>query len=119
MKLILPAVLKPITRRTDRSVKLSFDTREMSPSEILSLLSLEGSEGYLMYAPNEAEIASVELPKQKASVGIKSTSELLSKALYAFYKQEEKEAKFVGTFQSFYDMYLEKYRQHIISKLHD
>lgn len=119
MKIILPAVLNPISRRKDKSVKLSFETRELRPDELLSLLALEGSEGYLMYAPNEAEIDNSELPKEKASIGIKSPSELLSRALYAFYKQEEKEAKFVGTFKMFHDMYTEKYRQHIISKLHD
>lgn len=98
MKIILPAILNPISRRKDKSVKLSFETRELGSDEILSLMSLEGNEMWLCVAPNENEI---EIPEEKAEVEEKSASERLRGVLFVWFKQESDKGKFIGTFETF------------------
>ena len=61
MKIILPTILNPISRRKDKSVKLSMETRELSPSEILTLMSMEGEERWLMFSSNKEELKDEEL----------------------------------------------------------
>lgn len=117
MKIILPVQLNPVSRRKDRSVKLSYETRELTPSEIMTLMSLEGEEGWLLFASERAEIEDSTIPTTKPDIGIKSQSELLRNALFVYFKQEEKKGNYVGTFENFYNLYLEKYRQHILGKL--
>lgn len=113
MKTILPAVLNPISRRKDRSVKLNFETRELTPTEVLSLMSLEGSEGWLMYQPNEysseeAQNALETSELGRAEVSIKSPSERLRSVIFVHYKQATEEGKYVGIFDTFYKEQLEK-----------
>jgi len=108
MKLLLPAILNPISRRKDRSVKLSFETREMSPEEIMTLLPLEGSEGYLLYAPNREDIEDESLPNTKAEVGIKSPSERLRSVIFVHFKQAVEDGKYIGIPDNFYKEQMEK-----------
>ena len=44
MKLILPVVLKPVSRKEDKSSTLRFDTRELEIEEIVELMRFEGEE---------------------------------------------------------------------------
>ena len=99
MKVILPAVLNPVSRRKDRSVKLSFETRELGTDEILSLMALEGNEMWIALAPNQDEIP--DIPTERAEVDEKTASERLNAVLYVWFKQETERGKFVGTFESF------------------
>ncbi len=120
MKLTLPAILNPISRRKDKSVKLSFETRELRDDEVLALLKLEGSEGHLVYAPNEAEIDDTDIPDYKAEVGVKSASERLRAVIYVHYKQSVEAGLYVGIADVFYKEQMEKiiegYKQ---KNLHD
>lgn len=108
MKLTLPAILQPISRRKDKSVCLKFDTRELSPEEIMQLLPLEGSEGWLVYAPNEAEIDVEQAFYTKAEVGIKSASERLRAVIFVHFKQAVEDGKYVGLADNFYREQMEK-----------
>ncbi len=108
MKLTLPAILNPISRRKDRSVKLSFETRELSDDEVLALLKLEGAEGHLVYAPNEADIDDSDVPDYKAEVGVKSASERLRAVIYVHYKQAVEDGLYVGIADVFYKEMMDK-----------
>ena len=119
MKITLPVQLNPISRRKDRSVKLSFETRELQPSEILTLMSMEGEEGWLLFASQEAEIDLGDVPTSKAEIGIKSNSERLRDVIFVWYKQSTADQTFVGSFENFYKGKLETIIEGVKTKLHD
>lgn len=115
-KILLPASLNPISRRKDKSVKLSFETRELSPEETLSLMALEGSEMWICMSPNQAE---AEVPDGLGNVelGEKSPSERLRNVLFVWYKQEVEANKYVGIFDNFRKEKMEKIIEGVKSKL--
>lgn len=113
-KVILPAVLNPISRRKDKSVKLSFETRELASSETLALMALEGSEMWLCLAPNQEQI---EIPEESAHVDEKSPSERLKSVLFVWYKQEVDAKRYVGLFENFRRERMEKIIEGVKSKL--
>lgn len=114
MKIILPAVLNPISRRKDKSVKLSLETRELDHGELLSLMSLEGSEMWLCLSPNQNEL---DTPEEPASLDLKSPSERLRAVLHVLYKQEIEAGKYVGLFDTFYKERVEKLIEFVKQKL--
>lgn len=117
MKLILPAILQPISRRKDKSCVLKFETREMSPTELMELLPLEGSEGWLTFQPNQEE---VKLPEKNAEVSdLKTPSTRLKNALYRVFIQETEKGTYVGIFDNYYKEKMEKFIQHTLTKLED
>lgn len=113
--LFLPTILQPISRRKDRSSVLKFETRELSPEEVLILLALEGTEGWLTFSPNQEE---VETPDEVAKVDdLKTPSTRLRNALYRVYKHETDNGKYVGIFQNYYADKLEKFIKHTLAQL--
>jgi hypothetical protein len=116
MKIILPASLNPLSRRKDKSVKMSFETRELTSEETMSLLALEGSEGWLCFAPNEAEI---EIPTGNVELGEKSPSERLRSVLFVWFKQETDAGRYVGLFDNFRKEKMESIINGVKSKLTD
>ncbi len=115
----LPVQLNPISRRKDRSVKLSYETRELSPEETLTLMSMEGAEGWLLFSSQEAEIDLGDVPNDKAEIGTKTHSERLRSVLYVWYKQSIADLSFIGEFDAFYKAKLEKIIEGVKSKLND
>ena len=114
MKIILPAVLNPISRRKDKSVKLSLETRELNPEETITLMALEGLEMWLCLAPNENEI---EIPEEKAELDEKSPSDRLRNVLFVYYKQEITKGAYIGLFENFRKEKMEKLIEFIKKKL--
>ena len=112
---ILPVILNPISRRKDRSCLLKFDTRELETTELIALMALEGSEGWIQFSPNQDFD---ELPEEHAQVSdLKTPSQRLKNALYRVFMEETKKGTYVGLFQQYYDQKLEKYIQHTLSQL--
>jgi len=114
MQILLPVILNPLSRRKDKSVKLSFETRELITEETLSLLSLEGSEGWLCFAPNQEEI---KVPDTYAEIDEKSPSERLRNVLFVWYKQETEAGRYIGIFENFRKERMEKIIEGVKSKL--
>ena len=117
MKLILPIQLNPISRRKDKSVKLSMETREMSPEEILSLMALEGMEAWMMISPNETDLSETDLPTGRAEIGAKTPLERLIAVLYVMYKQKVAKGEYVGLFENFRNEKIETLIEIIKGKL--
>ena len=115
MKVQLPVILNPISRRKDHSVKLSFETRELGDDEILTLLKLEGAEMWLLLAPNE--IQQEDIPLEPAELGVKSPSERLKDVLYVWYMQEKERGKECGLFDIWRKTKMEKIIETIKGKL--
>lgn len=117
-KILLPAILNPLSRRKDKSVKLSFETRELSPDETLALMSLEGSEMWLCMSPEEKE---AEVPENIESVelGEKTVGQRMRSVIFILYKQEVEKGKYVGIFDNFYKERMEKLIQLLKDKIDD
>ncbi len=113
----LPVSLNPISRRKDKSVKLSFETRELMPTEVLTLMSMEGNEGWLLFGPNEINVE--EMPDDDAEVEGKKPSQRLRASLYVLYKQLAASGTYLGTFQTFYDEKMEIFIERVKDKIHD
>jgi hypothetical protein len=110
----LPAILNPISRRKDKSVKLSFESRELTPDEMLTLMAMEGAEMWVCLAPNAEEI---EIPEERAEVDEKTPSERLRAVLFVWYKQETESGNYVGLFDNFKKEKMEKIIETVKSKL--
>lgn len=52
-KIVLPVILKPVTRREDKSAMLKFETRELEVEEIVELMKIEGEEVYIMISTED------------------------------------------------------------------
>lgn len=117
--IILPVQLNPISRRKDRSVKLSLETRELQPSEILALMALEGAEMWAMLSHQSENLTHESLPNAKPELGIKSRSERLRDVIFIWYKQSVKEQTFVGDFETFYNIKFDSIIDGVKTKLHD
>lgn len=116
--IVLPAILNPISRRKDKSVLLKFDTRELKPDETLSLMQLEGTEGWLHFSPNKLNSEEINFPETNAVVSdLESPSKRLMNALYRLYLQDVKQQKYVGIFQNYYNENMEKYISHTLNKI--
>lgn len=113
MKIILPIQLNPISRRKDKSVKISLETRELGTNEIITLMSFEGQEAWMSLAFNTDELP--EAPEENAEVETKTDSQRLRSVLYILFNQALKKGKFVGTFNSYYKEQMERF----ISKCKD
>jgi uncharacterized protein YfaA (DUF2138 family) len=107
MIITLPAVLKPITRRADKSVKLSFDTRELSSSETLAIMQMEMLEGHLLFSTNQ-DIKEEDIPEGDADLNNKSQSQRLKAVLYKLFLQDVKAKIFLGDFPAYYKDKMEK-----------
>lgn len=117
--IILPVQLNPISRRKDRSVKLSLETRELTPSEILALMALEGAEMWVLLSHQSENLTPESVPNTKPELGIKSRSERLRDVIFVWYKQSVESQVFVGDFETFLNQKLDSIIDGVKTKLHD
>lgn len=104
--MILPVSLNPISRRKDKSVKLSFETREMMPDETMALMAMEGAEMWMSLATSEEELP--EAPSDRPEVDSKTPATRMRNVLYILYKKAVDEKTFVGIFDVYYKERMEK-----------
>lgn len=93
---------------------MSFETREIDDTELMTLIKLEGTEGWLVYSTNEDDI---EVPEEPAVLEGKSDSERLRAVFYVYYQKLLKENKYIGLFETFKKEQMNKIIEHIKSKL--
>ncbi len=115
MKLVLPALINPPTIRKDGSIKLSFDSRELSAEEYMMVMGFRNTEGWLAFQPNEDGIP--DLPKGRAETEVKTPSERLKDVLFVWYKQSTERGEFVGLFETFRQEKMERIIDGVKSKL--
>lgn len=111
-KITLPAIISAPKFRKDKSVSISFSSRELRPDEMLQILTLAETEGWLLFSQNE--IQESEIPQANAELETKSQAERTRAVLYKLYLQETKKQNFVGSWESFYkdktEKVIEKYK---------
>lgn len=119
MKITLPAQILPPTLKKDGSATVKFETRELTPEEIMVILGARNTEGWLLYSNNN-DLKESDIPKSDAEIdGGKSASRRLYDVLYVLYKQRQNEGKVTGVFDVFYREQMEKIIQVVKDRLHD
>lgn len=110
-------MINPPTIRKDGSIKLSFDSRELSPEEYMIVMGFRNTEGWLAFQPNEDGIP--DLPEERAEVDEKTPSERLRAVLFLWWKQEGDRGRNVGLFETFRKEKMEQIISGIKKKLDD
>ena len=121
MKLLKQCTLDGVTRRKDKSLKISFITSlEQSSNELMEVDKLLDSNGILYYKDSEGlstdeinQIDKVVLDKPSG----KSKSERLRNALYILCKQKKGSEPTKEEFAEWYSNKMEKFIQHVIGQL--
>ena len=112
MKVQLPAQLTKVETRSDRTVKLVFDTRELG-EDSATLFNLSNSEGWLVIA--STEITEADIPDEKADsmTTTKTQAQRLRATLFVLWQQRGKQ----GDFESYYRTQMERIIETIKDKL--
>jgi predicted GTPase len=121
MKLLKQCSLDGVTRRKDKSLKISFITSlEQSSNELMEVDKLLDSNGILYFKDSEGlstdeinQIDKVVLDKPNG----KTQSERLRNVLYLYCKQKMSKEPTKEQFAEFYQKYTEKYIQYIKDQL--
>ena len=121
MKLLKQCSLDGVTRRKDKSLKISFiTTMEQSSTELMEVDKLLDTNGILYYKDSEGlstdeinQIDKVVLDKPSG----KSKSERLRNALYILCKQKKGSEPTKEEFAEWYSNKMEKFIQHVIGQL--
>ena len=115
MKTLLPAGLKKVSSRADRSYDLTFSTRELGGEEAAFLLGQIHNEGWLLWGANETDVTELDIPDEKADsmTGQKTQSQRLRAVIYVLWEQKGSKDKF----EDFYRSYLESIIEQIKAKL--
>jgi len=121
MKLLKQCTLDGVTRRKDKSLKISFITSlEQSSTELMEVDKLLDSSGVLYFKQSEGlstdeitQIDKVVLDKPNG----RSKSERLRNALYILCKQKKGSDPKKEEFAEWYSNKMEKFIQHVIGQL--
>ncbi len=105
-----PAIITSIRSKVDGSLGMSMHTPEMTNSEKVEFLNLQGKNVNLLIEP---ERGSVEEMQVEAKMEGKRPSQRMRNALYVLWEQSGKP----DTFDMFYQVQMEKYISHIREKL--
>ena len=121
MKLLKQCSLDGVTRRKDKSLKISFITSlEQSSSELMEVDKLLDSSGVLYFKQSEGlstdEITQIDKVVLEKPSG-KSQSERLRNVLYIYCKQKMSKEPTKEQFAEFYQKYTEKYITYIKDQL--
>ena len=95
------SILDTISTKKDGSFKLVIETRELDGQDAAALLQYRQREGYTTFTPNA--VKNVDVPKVDAEAGQKTKSQRLRNTIHVLWKQRGSK----GTFEEFYDSYLE------------
>jgi len=121
MKLLKQCTLDSVSRRKDKSLKISFITNlEQSSNELMEVDKLLDTSGILYYKQSEGlstdEISQIDKVVLDKPSG-KSQSERLRNVLYIYCKQKMQKEPSKEDFAEFYQKYTEKYIQYIKDQL--
>ena len=121
MKLLKQCTLDSVSRRKDKSLKISFITSlEQTSNELMEVDRLLDSTGILYYKDSDGlstdEINQIDKVKLDKPNG-KSQSERLRNSLYVLCKQKKGSDPSKTEFAKWYDSKMEKFIQHVQGQL--
>jgi hypothetical protein len=115
--IVVPAQLERFNSMKDGSLKISFETNELNPQELLSVAENLNKFGYLAFKPQpftEVERKNIEGLEMEITEAGKTPSQRLRAVLYRNY---EKDKQGFDTFVRYYDHMMEKIINHYKEKL--
>lgn len=117
MKILLPTNFDNLTFRKDGSVKLSFETPELTPEDLHFLLGQRNTAGWLLYSPNQVQPE--DIPTEDSDIKQKTPSQRIRSVLFILYQQATEKGTFVGEFQGYYNENMERIIQQLKDKIQD
>lgn len=111
----LPVLFVNPVFKVDGSVKLVFETRELSGVDIAVLADYRQKEGYLMFAANEQDLEEVEIPNEKADpmLNKKTQAQRLRGAIYRVWETKGRKGDFESYYRNQLDYLIESYKEKI------
>ncbi len=100
------SILDNISTRKDGSIKMVFETQEVTSEQGVNLFSMRNKFGWLLFIPEEVEEIEVPKPPTKEFKEDKSPSQRLRSVLYVWWQQ-------LGLNISFDDFYKQKVERFI------
>lgn len=104
-KILMPVLFVKPVFRVDGSVKLEFDTRELSGVDIAVLADYRMKEGWLLFAANENDLKEADVPDEKADsmTGQKTQAQRLRATIWRLWEMNGKK----GDAESYYKSVME------------
>ena len=115
--LILPAILQSFRSRVDKTYTINFETNELTPEQVGELANNTQSFGFLAFSKDAFKSEQISLISEiKAEYDDKSKtpSKRLRDVLFVAWKQS---SEGYATFEDYYKSKLEKFINHVKSKL--
>lgn len=113
MKVKVAAGLAKAETLGDRSIKLTFNTRELG-EDAIHLFGMVHSEGWLVYAENE-DANEADIPAEKADpmLSNKTQAQRLRGSLYRLWEQKGKQGDFEDYYKSRLEQFIDKVKEQL------
>jgi hypothetical protein len=115
--ILIPAQLESVGTRKDKTLKLTFGTNELTPSQAAELFGTANQFGYLAFKDESfkrEELDAVESLKSELEDTLKKPSQRLRGVLFRLFEQDNDGFK---TFSKYYDSRMEQLINHYKGKL--
>lgn len=114
-KIALPVLFVKPVFKSDGSVKLEFETRELSGVDIAVLADYRMKEGWLMFAANEKELDEAEVPDEKANpmIGQKTQAQRLRGVIYRLWEQSGKKGDSEAYYRSVMESLIDQLKERL------
>ena len=115
--IILPAILTTFRSLKDKTMKIEFETNELTPEQFMGLSQVLQSFGYLAFKKDEfrtEQISMIDELKADYEDKSKTPSKRLRDILFVAWKQK---SEGYSEFESYYQFKMEMFINHIKSKL--
>lgn len=108
------AIFSGIKSRKDRSYRLEFDSRELGGEDAATLLNMQMTEGWLLFAPTD-EIDNTHIPEERANagVGMKTPSQRLRAVLFRLWEQAGKPGQFEDYYRSKMEIVIDRFKENL------
>ncbi len=117
--IIISAILDTYRSLKDRTFKVTFETNELNPQEILGLAEMNGSYGYLAFKKepfNEKERQEIESLETNLEDTMKTPSQRMRSILYLLYNRDSEGYK---SFASYYEGKMEVFNNSLKKRLNE
>jgi hypothetical protein len=113
-KITLPVVFVKPVFKVDRSVKLEFETRELSGLEVAILTDARQTEGWLVYSAKD-DIKETDVPDEKpdAMLGQKTQAQRLRGVIYRLWEQSGKKGDSESYYKSIMESLIEQLKERL------
>lgn len=112
-KILMPVIFVKPVFRLDGSVKLEFDTRELSGVDIAVLADYRQKEGWLLFAANEHDLKETDIPDEKADsmTGQKTQAQRLRGVIFRLWEQNGKKGDSENYYRSVMEGLIEQLKE--------